>query len=238
MEIPENIESVILNLPRALIPGVVSLLIPRIKRFIDELGGLGSPDSRKYWQNRLESDISSLELINNGEGLEKLNSRTEVSLWYLDAFDAIKVMGADGRRANWLIFALFLCLSFISILFGMSLWIVLPLVAGMVLAEIAALGAGELRRKYISVLVAASKYGHGRIVRSDPWVLIATYEKYKKHMKGEHEGGIVSWADQRGGRTFWMWIKDEFVVKFGPPVGARLDNIWDQHGRPEWEPSE
>lgn len=205
-----------------------------LKRLSRGIGG-GSPNSRRYWESRLNSDLDyaneAKEFADSGD----FESRAKVARWNLDAFDAVKVMGSDGRRNHWLLFAMFLILSFFSFVTRAPWYVVLASVILMILSELGALKAGDIKNDQVSVLTEAARWGHSGLVQSNPWVLIATFEKYNKIMEGNTAEGGLTWADQRGGKNVKMWLRDEFIVKYGPPVGAQLGDIWREDGTPSWE---
>lgn len=53
-------------------------------------------------------------------------------------------------------------------------------------------------------------------------------------MRSDHVKGLESWADMRGGRNLKMAYVDEFVANFGPPIGAKIPDIWNVSGMPDW----
>lgn len=93
---------------------VVSFLFLAAKRVKDRWnGGEGSPESRKYWEKRLNTDLGRLSSVEDVEISRSLIERAVVAQNYLNAFGAIKLMGADGRRTNWAYFSFFLVLALI-----------------------------------------------------------------------------------------------------------------------------
>ncbi|MEJ1087259.1 hypothetical protein WDU99_02885 [Microbacterium sp. Mu-80] len=192
----------------------------------------GSPSSPKYWRSRLAEAIEQhRDTIDDGER-SQLRARITEARIMVEAHEAKRRVGIGGVVPLWLLvgfFGLAAAITWASAMVNqLPVAAVVAVVLGLLLigAEILALNTSTAGTERLYALIAAGRFGHSDLVRSDPWLVLRTYDYWRSE---SDRRALIRQRVKDDKRRSTQWVRFERgLLGVGPRQSmAEIDHdIW------------
>lgn len=161
--------------------GVLKLLPSWLSTRRDALRG--SPATPKYWRSRLAEAIEQhRDSIGSGERTQLLERITEARIM-VEAHEAARRVGMkNAARPWWWFVAVFALMTAITTILAVATRSFIPgllacaSVSAMLGFEFLAISVSSAGSERLQPLITAGRYKHSDLVRTDPWLVLRTYD--------------------------------------------------------------
>lgn len=155
----------------------------------------GAPSSERHWRDRLAEALAQYGLAPDAER-RQFSDRVAQARIMVEAHEARKRVGIGGARGLWFLsgtFAVFAAgtASLAEAVNRPGLWLLTVLFTALMISyELIALMVSNASKERLGVLAEAGRRGHSDLVREDPWLVLRTYDHWRK----EHDLRKFWWA--------------------------------------------
>lgn len=146
---------------------------------------IGWSHSQRYAEAHLDRVLAQHAKAPPGSEQHQFIARVSAARVQVEAHEAARRVGISGGGMYWISVAI--AALFVAAVAPLAASHRSPVVWGLVgvvgaygiASELLAIWAGDAKAERISVLAAANRYGHGDLVRIDPWSVLRTYDYWR-----------------------------------------------------------